>query len=254
MTKNDLTAHLQTLPGELSAAVDTTYRAMMNHYLLAEWDDTQVDAGRFCEAILRFLEWKMSGSYTPIDGKSKPNRKATLAKATNDTALAPSLRAQVVASIDLIMDFRNNRNSAHLGNIDANRMDANSVVQNATWVVGELIRLETNQPASAVQRLLDQLSERHIPLVQIVNDRPVLLNTKLEASDKALVLLYQWTEPIEIETLREWVGYGNPSRWRKVVLPKLQKEARIHVESGLVNLLIPGEARASGVILASDGR
>src|SRR3954471_20385375 len=109
----DLTPHLASLPHDLAEALNSTYRDVMGHFLREEWDDAQVDAGRFCEAALRYLEFKMVGTFTPIDGKSKPDRKTTVNKAKQDTALAPSLRAQMTQSIELTMDFRNNRNSAH---------------------------------------------------------------------------------------------------------------------------------------------
>ena len=225
----------------------------MEHYLKAEWDDAQVDAGRFCEATLRYLEWKMTGTFTPIDGKSKPSRKATVNKAINDTSLPPSLRAQIPQSVELTMDFRNNRNAAHLGNVDANKMDANCVVQNVTWMAGEIVRVETSQPAAQVQRLLDQLAERHVPLVQTINGRPVMLRPEMQAGDKALVLLYQQAKPVPINTLCQWAAYGNTSRWRDVVIKGLQKQAYVYVDNGEVTLLYPGETEAQRLIMAAGG-
>lgn len=246
-------SHLGTLPQPLADALDTTFGSVVEHYLKTEWDDAQVDAGRFCEAALRYLEWKVAGKYTPIDGKHKPNRKTTVARAINDTSLPPSLRAQMPQSIELVMDFRNNRNVAHLGAIDANKMDANCVVQNVTWIVGEIVRVETNQPVAEVQRLLDQLAERHIPLVQVVNGRPVMLRPEMQASEKAVVLLYQQAKPVSIGVLREWVGYANATRWRKVVLTDLEKHAFVHIDAGEVFLLHPGEAEAQRLLLAAGG-
>ena len=248
-----LAAHLGTLPSDLAEAIDSTYRSVMDHFLKEQWDDAQVDAGRFCEAALRYLEFKSTGAFTPIDGKSKPNRKSTVQKAINDTALPPSLRAQFPQSIELTMDFRNNRNSAHLGNIDANKLDATCVVQTVNWMAGEIVRLEAHSPPAEVQRLLDQLAERHVPLVQTVNGRPVVLSPEMSASDRALVLLYQQARPIDAPTLQDWVGYGNSTRWRTAILKGLQKRAYVYVNGGDVTLLRPGEARAQELILAFGG-
>jgi hypothetical protein len=248
-----LADHLSPLPNDLADAIDGTYRDVMSHFLKEEWDDAQVDAGRFCEAALRYLEWKMAGTFTPIDGKSKPNRSVTVTKAQNDVNLLPSLRAQMPRSIELTMDFRNNRNSAHLGNIDANKMDAACAMQNVTWVAGEIVRIETHQPAADVQRLLAQLAERHVPLIQTVNGRPIVLRPKMDAGDKALVLLYQQSKPVAVPTLREWAGYANSTRWRDVIVKRLQSEALVHVHNGEVSLLYPGEARAQKLILEAGG-
>jgi hypothetical protein len=250
----DLTAHLGTLPNDLAEAISSTFRDVMNHFLKEEWDDAQVDAGRFCEAALRYLEWKMNGSFTPIDGKSKPNRKNVVNAAKQDTNLAASLRAQMPQGIELTMDFRNNRNSAHLGNIDANKLDATTVVSNVSWMVSEVVRLETQKPSDEVQTLLDRLAERHVPLIQTVNGQPIVLQPGLSGRNRALIILYQQGKPLPLATLRKFVGYANPTRFRDVVIKGMAKEALVHLDAaGDVTLLVPGEAEAQRIILAAGG-
>lgn len=246
--------HLKALPGDLADAIGETHRDVLDHFLKGEWDDAQVDAGRFCEAVLRYLEWRMTGTFTPIDGKSKPNRKNVIGKAQQDTSLPSSLRAQLPYSIELVMDFRNNRNSAHLGNIDANKMDAACVVQNVTWVVGEIVRLDTQMPPVEVQRLLDQLAARHVPLVQTVNGRPIILNPGLKHSARVLVLLYQQAKPVPVDTLRVWTGHTHSTRFREKVIKELCDKAYVHVDdAGQVTLLYPGEAAAQTLVLDAGG-
>jgi hypothetical protein len=89
-----LADHLSCLPTELAHAVETQYRNLLDHYLKEEWDDAQVDAGRFSEAVLRVIQWHMTGSYTPIDGRSSPSRKQVLTQAAQNTNLPPTLRLQ----------------------------------------------------------------------------------------------------------------------------------------------------------------
>lgn len=253
MTLN-LSSHFGALPRDLGEALGVTYRDTMDHFLKMEWDDTQVDTGRLCEAMLRYLEWKMSGSYTPIDGKSKPKRKNVIGKAANDTKLPPSLRAQMPQAIELTLDFRNNRNSAHLGDIDANKLDASTVVSAATWMIAEVVRLETRKPPGEVQALIDRLTERHVPLIQIVDGEPILLAPGLEAREKALVVFYQQAKPVQMQKLREWVGYSNATRWRSSVISSLRRKAFIHVDKEEnVILLLPGEAEAQRIVLAAGG-
>lgn len=244
--------HLGSLPTDLAKALDSGYAAIIDHFLKEEWDDAEVDAGRFCEATLRYLQWRMNGTYTAIDGKSKPNRKKVVGDAAKDTNLPPTLRSQLPQIVELTMDFRNNRNSAHLGDIEANQMDATCVVQNVTWVIGEIVRIESNKDAGEVQTLLDQLAERHVPLIQKVGDRPVVLDPDMTAANKALVLLYAHDEPVPIATLREWAEYGHSTKWRKNVLGGLAKDKLLHVDGdGIVHLLRPGEAEAQKVLLAA---
>lgn len=245
-------SHLAGLPLDLSAALEETYQDIIDHFMREEWDDAQVDAGRFSEAVLRYLEWKSSGTFTPIDGKRKPNRSKVIAAARNAVVLAPTLRAQVPQAVELMMDFRNNRNTAHLGSIRPNKMDAACVTQNATWVVGEIIRLESDRSVQEIQAFLDQLAERHIPLVQRVGETLVVLNAALSAAEKALVLLYQNGAAVPLNTLRQWAEYSNTTQWRKLVIDRLHKDKLIHLDaSGLVHLLRPGELRAQQILLAS---
>lgn len=247
--------HLPDVPDDLAEALDETYRDVIDHYVKDEPDDAQVDAGRFCEAALRYLEWKMEGKYTPVDGKSKPNRKAVVHAAQQDVNLEPTLRAQVPQAVELIMDFRNNRNSAHLGSLDANNMDASCVVQNASWVIGEIARIESNESTDEIQGLVDRLAERHIPLVQSIGDTPIVLDPKMSARNKALVLLYQEGGPVPIQTLREWAEYTHTTNWRSNIIGGLQKEKLVHLDKDdKVHLLRPGEDEAQKVLLSSESR
>lgn len=250
----NLGEHLASLPSELSEALESTFSAAVDHFLKQEWDDAQVDGGRFAEAVLRYLQWRQKGSFTPIDGRSKPHRKSTITKATQDSELPDSLRTQVAQSVELVMDFRNNRNSAHLGDIDANRLDAITVIQLVQWIMGEIVRLETQVSPAEVQALIDDLAQPYVPLVQYVEDRPTVLDPEMEAADKALVLLYEAGGNSTVGTLREWTEYANSSRWRKNVLARLAKEKMIQVRGDNVHLLHPGHARAQRLLVEHSAR
>lgn len=243
-----LSQHLASLPSELANALEQQYRNVMEHFLLGEWDDAQVDAGRYAEGVLRVLQWHMKGRYTPMDGKSKPNRRAVTNAVAQDTNLDPSLRQQIPQAVELIMDFRNNRNAAHLGGVDANKLDAACVVQLASWVMAELVRLEASLDPADVQIVLDRMAERHVPVIEMVGDRPVVLNAELSAAEKALVLLYNHNGPVAISALRDWAGYGNATRWVRDVLGRLARARQIHVEDGLVHLLTPGSIEAERLV------
>jgi hypothetical protein len=244
-----LQGHLSSLPPELAEALEGTFLAAVDHFLKQEWDDSQVDGGRFAEAVLRYLQWKQKGSFTPIDGRSKPNRKTVVNKVTQDPELPASLRTQVVQAVELVMDFRNNRNSAHLGDIDANRLDAITGIQLVQWILGEIVRLETQASPQEVQGFIDDLAQPYVPLVQYIEDRPTVLDPDLGAADKALILLYQCGGSSTVQTLRDWAEYANSSRWRKGVLAGLAKEKMLQVRDDNVHLLHPGHARAQKLLV-----
>lgn len=246
--------HLASIPPELASALERTFLATVDHFLKQEWDDSQVDGGRFAEAVLRYLQWRFKGSFTPIDGRSKPNRKAVVNKVAQDSSLPDSLRTQIVQAVELVMDFRNNRNSAHLGDLDANRLDAITVVQLNQWILAEIVRLETQASSSEVQALIDDLSQPYVPLIQYVDDRPIVLDPHLGAADKALILLYQSGGRSTVSVLREWAEYANASRWRTQVLAGLAKAKLVQIEGENVHLLHPGQAQAQKLLVDHGSR
>jgi hypothetical protein len=241
--------HLRGLPKELAEAIESEYKSIVDHSIKQEWDDAQVDAGRFSEAALRYLEYRLSGSYTVLDGKSSPNRKSVVGAARQDVALPSSLRQQVPQCIELMMDFRNSRNAAHLGAIDANRLDASCVGQLASWTMAEIVRLETAEESDQIQATLDQLAERQIPIVHTVGERPIVLDAGMGAQQQALILLYTRRRPVAVATLRNWVSYQNASRWRKVLQPLVQAKDVFIDDDDFVHLLPPGERRAQSFLL-----
>lgn len=244
---------MASLPADLAEALDESYREVVDHYMLDEWDDAQVDAGHFCEAALRYLEFKMTGKYPRIGAKKGPNRKVVVRDAEQDTSLEPSLRAQVPQALEIVMDFRNNRNAAHLGDIDANLMDGACVLQMVSWVVGEVVRIETQAAPAEVQGLLDSLAVRPIPTIQTINGQPIILDRpNLTHSDKTLIYLLHAgpSSPVPIATLRGWTGYGNSTQFRTKLLSKVEKATLVHIDKdGMVHLLRPGQREAERLIL-----
>lgn len=246
--KTRISRHCASLPQPLAEHLEKEFIKVQTHFFLEEWDDLQVDGGRFCEAILRYLEWKMSGIHTPIDGKSKPDRKTTANKARNDTNLPPSLRLQVIDATELVMDFRNNRNSAHLGDIDPNKIDGMTAYQLIVWVIGEVVRLESNLKPDEIQAVLAALAERPAPIIYRVDGQPVVLSTKLSAKEVVAVLLYDSTEPVPIRSLFKWSQHSNITRWRTGVLKPLIAAKMVFLNKETVQLLPPGMRFAEAII------
>ncbi|MGB1583373.1 MAG: hypothetical protein ACPHCI_06255, partial [Solirubrobacterales bacterium] len=134
---------LTSLPAELASSLEREYSNVLEHVRLGEWDDAQVDGGRYAEILLRVIQWKRGGKYSPIGGKGRPNRKDIVGKARSDTSLDDSYRLQIPQAAEMLLDFRNNRNSAHVGDLDPNQIDANLVLSLVKWTLAEIVRLES---------------------------------------------------------------------------------------------------------------
>jgi hypothetical protein len=134
--------------------------------------------------------------------------------------------------------------------VEANQMDATTVIQIAAWLVGEIARLESDRDPREIQVVLDELAERQVPLIQKVGDTPVVLDPSMRPEQRAVVLLYSHGEPVPLARLREWAEYGHSTRWREKIIGGLRKQKLVHVDKdGMVHLLRPGEAEAQRILL-----
>lgn len=239
--------HLSKLPQELSEALEAEFTGLARHIALGEWDDAEVNAGRFSEAVLRVIEWQIGGAYTPIDGQQKPNRKKVAANAANNTTLAPSLRFQIPDLTELLMDFRNNRNAAHLGKINPGPIDGAIVHQIASWVLAELIRLYGSATDTETQAIINELALRPVPLVYEVAGTKIVLGNSILTSDKVLVLLSSEGGIADTTALARWSEYKNMTRFRSQVLKQLAAKKMIFLDGETVHLLPAGSTRADEV-------
>lgn len=227
---------LQNLPKELVEILIKELNELHKNYFLGKWDSSQLNGGRFGEAVLRILEFKNSntGEFTPI-GITVP-RRLIVTQILNNTTLPDSLRLYIPPLTELIMDFRNNRNVAHLGLIEVNEMDSSFVISAANWIMAELVRLEGQTSPTEAQTIITRLIERKIPLIEEYGGRLKILNPKLIAKHQILVFCYyKYPEAIDNNTLFSWVDEKNKTRFKKY-LQELNDEKLIDYFEGEVKL------------------
>lgn len=247
-----ISANCNTIPHELARHLDDEFAKIQEHYLLSEYADLLVDSGRLCEALLRYLEWRVAGSYTPIDGRNKPNRARVVNSVRQCPKLEPSMRQQVINLTETVMDFRNNRNAAHLGAVDPDIIDATTVYQMLSWVIAEIIRVESQLQPKAVQELINKFAERPVPVIYTVAGSPTVLDTNISQEDEVLVLLYDHNSPVDISTLFKWTHHTNITRWRNNILNLLVKNRLVMVDQKNVYILPPGRKRAEEVLTGAS--
>lgn len=205
---NPLAQHLSSIPSELVLALQTEFQKLHQQYFLGKWEPAQLDGGRFAEAVLRLVQFKDTGTFTPIG--TQLTRKTIVGSAASNTSLPASLRLQIPTLAELVMDFRNNRNSGHLGTIDVNEMDSAFVLAAANWVVAELIRLETQMSPADAQAEIKKIIERKVPIVEEIGGRLKCLDPKLDAKTKAVIFCYQkFPDGLSLGILVDWTEYSN---------------------------------------------
>lgn len=235
----ELQTLIPSVPSDITDAMEREYVDLESRFARGDWGPAELDGGRFAEAVLRYLEWKRSGHFTPI--ADQLDRTTIVNSITNDASLPEGLRFHVRRCAELLLDVRNKRYVAHLGNdVDVNEMDAHLVFRLTSWSLSEIIREESNSGADEVQKMVDRLSVKHLPLVEEVAGELIVVATNLTALDRSMLALYRtFPEALDFGKLRTAVKYENPTRFRGLI-KRLAKEALVHVKGDDVYLTRKG--------------
>jgi hypothetical protein len=224
--RNSLTAHHDAkLVSELLAAFDEAKRNFYEggHRLSA------VEGGRFCEASYRILEEKAFGRFTPIGSALDTDQLQRRLGSLPSSAFSKSIRVHIPRALRVVYDIRNNRDTAHLADgIDPNIQDANLVIGVLSWVMAEFVRLYHGVSATEAQRIVDDLSVRHAPVIQEFGQVPRILRTDLRTSDYVLLLLYHVdSKGASLTDLSLWVRPSMRTNLRRT-LRGLDEKALAH--------------------------
>jgi len=181
----------QSYPKELVNSLLDSYKEAVENFNLSKLRPSEVEGGRFCETVIRILQYKTTGTYTSI-GTPIKNLDAEINKLANlpKADFSESIRLHIPRTTRVIYDIRSKRDSVHLGNINPNLMDATLVLNCCKWILAELFRMELKIPANEAQKTIDYLIEKKIPIIQDFDGFLVTLNPSLSARDRILVLLY----------------------------------------------------------------
>lgn len=233
--KSDVIKLLENkVPRELLRLLLDEYQEIKTHFALGKYRPDELSGGRFAEVFLRILEAisDPNQQFTPIGVQI--NRTKVVNTVKNNGAVPDSLRMQVLPLLEVLLDVRNRRNVAHIGQeIDPNFSDSLLVSRIADWALTELIRIFNQCLVSEAQIIVDQINQIRIPIVGEYQGFVKVLDSKLTASDKTLVILYhKQPEPQNDIDLCNWINYKNTTRFKSNILGQLNKEAFIHYGTG----------------------
>jgi hypothetical protein len=125
--------------------------------------------------------------------------------------------------------LRGKRGIGHAGgDVEANAVDAQTIVGVADWIVCELVRIFHSLSLEEAQSIVDTLSTRNIPEIWEVAGKKRILRTDLDFKQKVLLLTYAASEGgVLMEDLLDWTEYSNKSMFKQVVLRPLHREKLI---------------------------
>lgn len=231
MNKSKLSKAFVGLPSDLSEALINSYTEIKRNFVENRHEPSELNGGKFCEAVFRVLEWKTSSpkKYTPI-GTTLPNFGDSLKQFHSlPNTVDYSLRYQIPKALDSIYDIRNHRGVGHLAKVSPNYMDSVYIVSASDWIMAELVRTFRKVSTIEATKIVSGLVSKKVPLIWEVDDIKRVLDSNLSFKEETLVILYQAEPGSESDfKLAEWTGYSNPTLFKKYILEKLDKERFIY--------------------------
>jgi hypothetical protein len=223
-----LNAALQGVPSRIREKLVASYVELKRNLSESRADAAGLSVGKLCESVLRLLQHRALGGYTPF-GKKIPNFPDECRKIIASTPVQPitdSEKLVIPRALAFLYTMRNTRGIGHIGgDVDPNAVDAEVMGSVADWIVCELIRIHHGLSLEEAQDLVDSLASRRIPDIWEVSGKKRVLREGLPARDQALLLLYSTRDSAVLtEDLIAWVEYSNPAVFRSRVLAQLHKD------------------------------
>jgi len=149
-----------------------------------------------------------------------------------------------------LYEIRNNRSVGHVGgDVDSNEMDAAAVIANTSWIMGELIRVLHNTTLEDAQEIVNQITNRKIPLIWKSDSIKRVLNPKISYPNQILLLLATESGKVETDILFKWLDYSNKTYFKKM-LKDLHKKRLVEysVEQKKIEILPTGILEVEKII------
>jgi|CXWL01.1.fsa_nt_gi hypothetical protein len=169
------------------------FKDARDKYWLEEWDAVALKAGKFVEAVTKALMVYCEKAI-PASRKFKASGelKALENAQINGSPAPDTIRIVIPKACIFIYEVVNNRGGRHdAGDIDANSMDAKTIIPLMSWVLAEMVRFCTKGgDADSSMALIDELTNKAYPLFEEIDGRPYVNIEGLKAGEYALLLLY----------------------------------------------------------------
>jgi len=152
--------------------------------------------------------------------------------------------------------LRGKRGIGHVGgDVEANQIDAETLLRTCDWVICELIRIHHDLSLEDAQDLVDAIAVRTIPDIWEVAGKKRVLRTDLSFKDKVLLLLYSDPQSgVFVEDLFEWSKHSNFTVFKRDVIHHLHGALLVEYdkESEIVYISQLGTKRVEENILGEN--
>jgi len=232
------------IPIALSEKLVEEYLEIKKRFLMNDWGPGQLKGGRFAEALLRIYQYLLGEAVTPFGEDISAFAKTRILNAVqNHPSIDDHIRQKSVPIARLLLDFRNNRDVAHLGGFNANSMDTLFVTTAATWTLCEFVRVYGGYEMGEAEAIVESLSVKEYPVIIERNGEIFLARHDLKARQEVLVLLTKNPEAT-FDFLFSKTRDRNKTRFKKT-LDEMVSEKLVGVSNGNYFLMPRGMSTVS---------
>jgi len=220
------------LPPDLVDKLLETFIKMKEDYYLGNYRSASFEAGRFSEIALRMIQYILEGTHTSLN-LNLPKFHDEVVRLGNITGHSDTVRFHIPRTLEVIHDIRNKRDVGHpKAELDANYSDATLSLYSTSWILAELIRIFYTNDIDEAQKMVDNLMQIQIPIIQEFNGFLKILDQKIHLKNKILLFsLYKKDQGITIENINEWTKQQHRRDYIAKVLNELETDkAYLHSE------------------------
>jgi len=159
-------------PTHVDAAVKH-FQKMVDDYLKSEWADAAAKGGKFIEAVMKAL-WVEAGEVVP-KGKdfSVGGIIDRLQQKPAAVGIPDTIKLTIPRACRFAYEIASNRGARHdADEIDANEMDASTVVVICSWILSEMVRFsQKGLDLAEAKAMVEGLMRRKFPFTEEIDGR-----------------------------------------------------------------------------------
>jgi hypothetical protein len=215
-----------------AGAVVTSYVEMQQRFLAGDWQPSELDGGRLCEAVARACYQLDSGTITHSQLPKELCEKIEDESNTRSHKLDLKDRHHIARAIGLVYKFRSDRGSVHISpKYTADFMDSMLMVHAGKWIFAEFLRLAWTQDKNVIAETIAQIVQLEYSLIHELDGVPLVLDERVSAPEEILLLLnHAEGHRLLREELERQAKNNSPANL-SVAFSRLQKSNEIRTTS-----------------------
>jgi hypothetical protein len=173
-----------------ATAIVESYSQMEQRFYAGDWQPTELDSGRLCEAVARATYQLDSGTVTHSQLPKELCEKIEDEKNQHTHNIDPKARRHLTRAVMLVYKFRSDRGPVHISpEYSANEMDSILMLHASKWILAEFLRIAWNKDRKVIAATIADIIQLEHSLIHELDGIPLILDETVSAPEEVLVLL-----------------------------------------------------------------